>query len=298
MVVSANKKMRIAITGANGMLGTDLIKILSVEHEIIAICRSNVHKDVLNKIKGQKTVDITDKKIIDVITDISPELIIHCAAFTDVDKCELEIDKAYKVNAIGTQYVALACQKLSIPCVYISTDFVFNGAKNMPYTEYDLPSPINVYGASKLCGEFNIRSLLNKFYIIRTSWTYGKYGKNFVNTILKLTETENELKVVKDQIGTPTYTVDLAKEISRLIKTGLYGTYNIANTGVCSRYEQAMKILEIKKINKWIIPISSLEYKKPALRPAYSTLRNYCLELTIGNKMRSWDNALEEFLCS
>lgn len=290
--------MKIAITGASGMLGTDLIKVLSSEHDIIALSRRDVQNEVKNKIKDKKKMDIEDSKVIDIIKECSPELVIHCAAFTGVDKCEAEIDKAYKVNATGTQYVALACQRLSVPCMYISTDYVFNGVKGIQYTEFDIPSPINVYGASKLCGEIYIRTLLKEFYIVRTSWTYGKNGKNFVNSILKLAENDNEIKVVKDQLGTPTWTLDLAKEILRIIKTKLYGTYHIANTGVCSRYEQALKILEIKKINKWVIPISSYEVHHAAIRPAYSALRNYCLELTIGNKMRRWDEALEEFLCS
>lgn len=290
--------MKIAIIGASGMLGTDLVKVLADEHDIIALSRSKIKPEISGKIKEHRTVDITEQKVTDAVMESSPELVINCAAFTDVDKCETEIDKAYKANAIGAQYIALACSKLSIPCLYISTDFVFNGAKGIQYTEFDIPSPINVYGSSKLCGEFYIRSLLKKFYIVRTSWLYGKNGKNFVNSILKLAESDNEIKVVKDQFGTPTYTVDLAKEVARLIKSGLYGTYHIANTGVCSRYEQAVRILEIKKINKWVIPVTSSEVRAHALRPAYSALRNYCLELTIGNKMRRWDEALEDFLCS
>lgn len=282
------KKLKAAVIGAYGMLGTDLCKVLEDEYEVIQI--------------DLPDVDITDyHSIYNFISRSVPDIVIHTAAFTDVDGCEFQQDKAYLVNSIGTQYVALSCLNAGVPCLYISTDYVFDGKKGSPYVEYDTVSPLSIYGKSKLAGEQYIISLLKKFYIVRTSWLYGRKRNNFINAILKNAKEKDVLRVIDDKIGSPTYTLDLAFEIKRLIKTGFYGIYHISNTGSVSRYEEAKAILKFANISKEIIPVKSEEFilqaeRKPAERPDNSSLRNYCLELTIGNKMRSWQDAVEAYV--
>ncbi len=284
--------MKIAITGAAGMLGVDLLKVLSKKHKVTGICHTKkvskfpcVHSDITNT-----------TKIIKDIVSLKPDLVIHSAAYPDVDGCELNPDYAYKVNAIGTQNIALACQKVSASMLYISTDYVYDGTKKQPYIEFDSVNPLSVYGKSKLAGEWYVSSILNKFYIVRTAFLFGENGNNFIKAILKNAKENDKLKVVTDLTGSPTYTVDLAQEIARLIETEYYGIYHITNKGFCSRYELAKKILEQKGIKKQVIPSTTKTIKRPASRPKFSALRNFCLELTIGNKMQSWEQALATYL--
>jgi len=227
----------------------------------------------------------------------SPQLVIHTAAYTDVDGCEQHPDRAHKVNAIGTQNIALACARLDATMVYISTDFVFNGRKGRPYIEFDAPDPLSVYARSKLAGEQYVRALLKKWFIVRTSWLFGKNGKNFVETILRLAGERDELSVVNDQIGSPTFAGDLVPEMARLIATEAYGIYHLSNNGACSWFDYARKILELAHVeNVRVVPISTETLGRPAVRPAYSVLRNYCMELTIGDRMRSWEEGLAAYL--
>ncbi|MDI6704369.1 MAG: dTDP-4-dehydrorhamnose reductase [bacterium] len=274
--------MRILITGVKGMLGQDLKRGLS-SHELFGVDISDF--------------DITDRYLTQKrIGEIKPEMVIHTAAYTDVDGCEKDPDLAYRVNAVGTQNVVLACKEYHVIMVYISTDFVFSGDKKEPYIEFDHPNPINVYGQSKLAGEWFVQNLLDRFFIIRTSWLFGKNGRNFVDTILKLAAEKDFLEVVNDQVGSPTYTVHLAQEINRLIKTSSFGIYHISNRGYCSWFEFAKRVLKISGKETRVLPIKSQELNLPAKRPPYSVLRNYCLELTIGDEMKEWDVALEEYL--
>ncbi len=225
-------------------------------------------------------------------------MILHCAAYTNVDGAETNPDIAYKVNGIGTRNIALASQEIDAAMLYISTDYVFDGEADLPYDEYANTNPISIYGCSKYAGEFHLRELLNKFYIIRTSWLYGKNGKNFVNTMLKLASKQNIISVVDDQRGCPTYTMDLAEQILRLIQVkGAYGTYHITNQGDASWFEFAEAIFELverKEIE--LEAITTREMGRPAPRPEYSVLRGYHLELTIGNTMRHWKEALKDYL--
>ena len=266
------------------MLGTELMELLSTAHEV-----SGIDLD---------EADITDRaQIIEAIAIRSPQLVIHTAAYTDVDGCEQRPDVAYKVNAIGTQNVALACGRLNATMVYISTDFVFNGRKRQPYVEFDEPDPLSVYGRSKLAGERYVRALLRKSFIVRTSWLVGKHGKNFVEAILRLAGERDELRVVNDQIGSPTFAGDLVPEMARLIATEAYGIYHISNCGSCSRFDYACKILALAQVeNVHVVPISTEALGRPAPRPAFSVLRNYCMELTIGDRMRSWEEGLVDYL--
>jgi dTDP-4-dehydrorhamnose reductase len=266
------------------MLGTDLVNFLSNEHEVTGV--------------GTADFDVTDAQVVRLnVQEINPDIIIHSAAYTDVDGCEANIEAAYKVNAVGTQNIALACQSLDIPLVYISTDFVFDGTKRTPYLEWDKPNPIAVYGASKYAGEQIVSSLLAKFYIVRVAWLYGEHGKNFVHTIRRLASERDVLQVVNDQVGSPTFTVDVAEGIGRLIESGLFGTYHMVNRGETTWYGFAEKILQLSGLgNVKIEPISSELLNRTAKRPAYSALRNLALELTIGDNMRNWESALEDFI--
>lgn len=276
--------MKILVTGAKGMLGTDLMHVLSSRHQVIGI-------DV-------DELDIADLgQVNQKVTELDPQLVVHAAAYTDVDGCEVNVEQAYKVNAVGTQNVALACQRAGAAMLYVSTDFVFDGRTSEPYLEWDHPNPLSVYGASKYAGEYFVSSLLKEYYIIRIAWLYGEHGKNFVKTMLRLADEQERLRVVDDQVGSPTYTVDVARGIGELIESGRYGVYHMVNKGEVSWYAFARKILELSGKHHAIVePITSDQLGRPATRPAYSALRNLALELTIGDPMRSWDSALEEYI--
>lgn len=275
--------MRIAVTGARGMLGHNLVKELQITHEVLPFAREDL--------------DVTDFEATQhKIKGASPDIIIHAAAYTDVDGAETNQEQAYQINALGTQNVVLAAQKVNALVVYFSTDYVFDGQKKSPYYEFDAPNPQGIYAKSKLAGEWYVQAILDKFFIVRTSWLFGQAGKNFVQTILQRAKKGKSLKVVCDQVGSPTYTKDLAKEIGRLIPTHRYGIYHITNQGSCSWYELAAKILELSGLQSELIPITTQELARPAPRPAYSVLANLCLELTIGSRMQRWEEALQEYL--
>ncbi len=240
--------------------------------------------------------DITDlDKTVKIISEIKPEYIIHSAAYTDVDGNELDPEKAYLVNSIGTRNVSIACEEIKCPVLYLSTDYVFDGSKKEPYNEWDRKDPVNMYGRSKLIGEHFVTSLTNRFYIVRTSWLYGKNGKNFVDTILRLLSDKQSIEVVNDQTGSPTYTLDLAEKIRELLGKG-YGTYHITNSSQCSWFEFALEIARIKDSKTEIIPVSSKQYVRPAKRPAFSVLNNTMLRLEGIKEPRSWQEALKEYI--
>lgn len=276
--------LKILITGANGMLGCDLQKALSKDHELIL--------GTIDKF------DITDiDATIDFMKVSKPDVVIHAAAYTDVDGCESNVDHAYRVNALGARNVAVGCQYIDAAMVYISTDYVFDGEKGSSYTEFDATNPLSIYGKSKLEGENYVRKICNKHYIVRTSWLFGKNGKNFITTMLNLAETRDEISVVDDQMGSPTYTLDLAKAISQLIAKPTYGTFHITNSDYCSWYQFAKEIFEtagVKKIK--VNRISTEELNRPAPRPKYSVLDNYCWRLEGYNKLRSYKEALKEYI--
>ncbi|HDP70188.1 MAG TPA: dTDP-4-dehydrorhamnose reductase, partial [Actinobacteria bacterium] len=213
------------------MLGSDLVKVLSLptgrygsEHDIVGL--------------SHRELDITNKKDVDIcISNNKPDMVIHAAAYTDVDGCESNRDLAFKVNAEGAKNVASACRVIGSAMVYISTDYVFNGIKNAPYMEEDKTFSTNTYGESKLLGEEHVSSILKDYYIVRTSWLFGKNGKNFVETILRLAREKDELRIVNDQVGSPTYTFDLAKAIKVLISKRSFGCYHVSNQGFCSWYD-------------------------------------------------------------
>ncbi|MDD5428963.1 MAG: dTDP-4-dehydrorhamnose reductase, partial [Candidatus Omnitrophica bacterium] len=233
------------------------------------------------------------------------QIVIHAAAWTDVDGCERDREKAYRINASGTENVAVACKNAGAVLIYISTDFVFDGKKKEPYTEEDKTDPLNIYAASKLAGEEAVRKNLKEYFILRTSWLYGAGGKNFVDTIIAKAGTEKELKVVRDQAGSPTYTKDLACAIHRLADkifrdrrqpTAAFGTYHVSNSGSVSWYDYACEILRLAGLDTKVKAITSAELARPAKRPAMSVLDNSKFASFTGYAMRDWKIALKEYI--
>jgi dTDP-4-dehydrorhamnose reductase len=289
-----NHPLKILVTGAGGMLGSALCPALAKkEHKIFAT-------DLIAD-EGIEHLDVRDfKQIKASVAKIKPDMVMHLAAETDVDKCELEPDHAFLTNTIGTQNVSLVCQKSNVEMVYISTLGVFWGDKPEPYTEFDDPRPINVYGQSKLEGEKIVRSLLNKFYTVRAGWMVGggpKKDKKFINKIIKKMDESKVLKAVNDKIGSPTYTVDFSKTLSDLIDTGYYGLYHCTNKGYGSRFDVAKKIVEVLgRSDVTVEPVSSAYFPLPAPRARSEMSRNYKLELLGMSTTRHWEDALKEYI--
>ena len=275
--------MKILITGSNGMLGHDLIEVLKEQHELI--------------LTTSKTLDITDKEhVIEFICENNPDVVINSAAYTDVDGCETNQDLAYSVNGDGVRNLALACRKADCPLVHISTDYVFNGKNTRPWVEDDDVGPINVYGKSKLKGEEAVLEILDKFFILRTAWLYGVKGKNFPKTMLELAKDHSEITVVHDEVGTPTYTPDLASAISELIETDYYGIYHLTNSGKCSWCEFARHIFEVAGVDVKVIPVTASEFARPAPRPSYSVLENRNWVKNGFQPLRSYKEAIKEYI--
>ncbi len=249
--------------------------------------------------------DITDReRVRDAVSSIRPDVVIHSAAWTDVDGCELDRGKAFLVNARGTENVALACRESGAAMIYMSTDFVFDGEKATgPYKEEDPPCPVSVYGASKLEGEKAVQRLLKRYCIVRTSWLFGAHGKNFVDTILKKAQAGEELRVVNDQVGSPTCTADLAKALHALAQkllagdAGLWGIYHVTNSGSVSWYDYAREIVRASGLGGvTVAPITSGELARPAKRPRMSVLDNSKFNGATGFRMAHWQDALMGFI--
>ena len=275
--------LKILITGKTGQLGYDLYELLKDKEEVVATGREEF--EITN-------IDSTHK----FIKEYLPDIVIHCAAYTKVDDCEKNIDLAYNANAIGAGNIASVCSDINAKMVYISTDYVFDGTKDKPYNEFDTPNPLNIYGKSKLAGENIVKEILDKHYIVRTSWLYGINGNNFVKTMLRLSKYKNMLKIVNDQHGIPTFTRDLAEGLYFLIKTDAYGTYHMTNSGETTWYEFAKKIFEITNVNINVEPITTEEYNALALRPKYSVLNNYVLKLRFNYELRNWEDGLKSYI--
>lgn len=281
---------RLALIGAGGMLGSMVARSAPAGWELIPLQRPEF--------------DLTDREQVDRVLDrLAPEVIINCAAFTQVDACETQEDLATRINGDGPGYLAQAAKRNGAVLVHISTDYVFDGTKTEPYREDDPTNPLSAYGRSKRAGELAIlESGLEQYFIIRTSWLFGPDGKNFVETILRLAQEREELRVVADQVGSPTSTADLAEAIFRLLATQKYGIYHVSNQGTCSWHEFAVEIVarftqlsgQVKIKN--IVPISTLEYPLPAKRPAYSLLSKHKYETAVGAALPPWQDALQRYL--
>lgn len=275
--------MKILITGSNGMLGHDLIDALGDSHELV--------------LTTSKTLDITDRdSVCDFILSSKPDIVINSAAYTDVDGCESNPDLAYSVNGEGVKNLALACRKADCPLVHISTDYVFNGVNDRPWVENDEIGPISVYGKSKLKGEEYIQEILDKYFIVRTAWLYGINGRNFPKTMLELAENHPQITVVYDEVGTPTYTPDLAYGISQLIESEKYGIYHLTNSGSCSWCEFARYIFKIADVDVEVVPVTASEFARPAPRPSYSVLENRNWIENGFEPLRDYKEAIKEYI--
>ena len=276
--------MKILVTGAGGMLGSDVVARLSGAHEVIGVTRQEY--------------DVLDEAGVRAFTaKTRPDWVIHCAAFTNVDGCEKEPEKAYRVNAEGTRNVALACWGAGARLLCVSTDYVYDGGKREPYVETDPVRPLNVYGASKLRGEQEALKALPGALVVRTSWLFGKNGPNFVKAILSQAGIKPKLSVVSDQVGNPTYTPDLADGLARLVEAGASGVVHVSNSGQCSWHDYAKKVLEMAGAKGTeVTPITTAELGRPALRPAYSVLSNEKYHSITGHRLRDWKDALAEYI--
>jgi dTDP-4-dehydrorhamnose reductase len=273
--------MRVVVTGSKGQLGRALLETMG-DHTFLPI--------------DLPEHDFTEDSTFQAMVDFAPDIVIHGGAFTNVDGCETNPDTAYRVNALGTQNVALACQTCGAAMLYVSTNEVFDGNRKEPYLEFDPPNPIGVYGKSKLAGEMYVRVLLDRFYIVRTAWLYARGGNNFVTKIVKAADERGALRVVTDEVSSPTYAPDLAAAIVQLIQTGRYGIYHFTNRGTCSRYEFALKILELSgQGHVPVTPITSDQYERVAQPPLHAVIRNYCGATALGITLRPWEEALQEY---
>jgi len=282
--------MKILVTGSAGQLGQDVVMMLQKQGHTVMGC-------------DRQEMDITNlDQCKEVIGEFGPDAVIHCAAHTAVDAAETDIDAAYLINATGTRNVALAAEKAEAKLVYISTDYVFDGMGTQPYHEYDNTDPKSIYGKSKRAGEILVQSLSTKFFIVRTSWVYGKYGNNFVSTMLKLGQEKPLIQVVDDQKGSPTYTVDLSRFLLELIQTEKYGIYHASNSGACTWYEftgaifeEAQDILGLNFTAK-LEPCDTDQFPRPAPRPRNSVMEHISIRTNGFQDIRHWREGLRDFL--
>ncbi len=276
--------MKILIIGAGGRLGKRVVHFLEQQGHIVA---SSTEDDL----------DMTNYgAVMDRVRGESPSLVVNCAAMTDVDRCALYPDEANLINGIGTQIIALACQRYDAALCHISTNEVFDGERSQPYLEYDTPRPINAYGYSKWLGEQFVRDLLTRFYIVRTSWLFAHGGVNFLQKIYAAAQAGKPLSVVTDEIAAPTYNEDLAVAIAALVGTQRYGIYHLLNDGSASRYEFARHALDCYGMQDYpIAPISSAQFSRPSKPPACAILRNF-VGAAAGIVLRDWKSAVAAFV--
>ena len=276
--------MKVLVTGAKGQLGQDVLCLLENQPwEVYGF--------------GREELDITnEEQVREKVLSIKPDIIIHTAAYTQVDQAESDEETAFKVNAEGTKYLAQAAEAVEAKFCYVSTDYVFDGTTNKPYKADDQTNPQTVYGRSKLVGEQYTQEYCSKSYIVRTSWVFGLYGNNFVKTMLRLAEEKKELGVVHDQVGSPTYTTDLASFIINLVQTDKYGVYHGSNSGVCSWYEFAKEIFEQSNIEIVVNPLTTEDFPRPAARPKYLVLDKGMIEESGFEPFQDWKKALKDFL--
>lgn len=272
--------MKILIIGSKGMLGHELVEVFKTSHELTLWDRNEI--DIADK------DDVNEK-----ITELNPDIVINAAAYTAVDDAETNNEIAYKVNGYAVGYLSGVCKEINALLVHFSTDYVFDGQNKDGYAEdHHAAGALNEYGKSKLLGEKMISDVSPRYYLIRTAWLFGKSGKNFIETMLRLAAEGKDLKVVNDQIGSPTYAKDLAKKVRELIESKRpYGIYHITNSGVCSWYDFAKEIFDIAGLKPVINPVKSEEFRTPAKRPNFSVLLNTKLP-----KMRPWQEALRDYL--
>lgn len=296
--------MKIMITGCRGQLGTELQKQLREGSCVLGPLPERLKNAPVVAV-DLEDLDITDREAtIAYIRRHQPDTVINCAAFTNVNGCETNRDAAFKVNALGPRNLAMACEKVGARLIHISTDYVFSGAPNggVPLDECALPAPVSAYGQTKLLGEQYVQKFCRRHFIVRTAWLYGTAGKNFVKTMVNLAKNHDEITVVDDQLGNPTNAVDLAYHLLKLAVSHDYGIYHCTCNGVCSWYDFASEIIRLSGENCKVKPISSAEYAaqhpESANRPAWSALDNRMLRCTVGDSMRDWKVAIQDFFAN
>lgn len=280
--------MRVVVTGAVGMLGRAVTgEFRRRGDEVILL--------------GRGDLDITGlQPVREALGAARPDVVVNCAAYTDVDGAESDRERALRVNGLGVRNLALACREAGVALAHVSTDYVFDGEKVGSYGIYDAPRPINAYGETKLWGERALAEILDRRYLVRTSWLYGPGGRNFVNTMLRLgreaAAAGRAVRVVDDQRGSPTYIADLARAIADLVSTGCYGTYHVTNQGVTNWYRFAAHIFQVAGLSVDVIPVATSEFPRPARRPRNSAMDPFPLEETLGYLLPSWEDALGRYL--
>lgn len=274
--------MRIAITGANGQVGQALVSALTSQYTIVPLTHDNMA--------------LERRTAIQQLVALQPEYVIHCAAWTNVDGCARDPQRALVMNALGTKHVALACQQLDVPVVYISTNEVFDGTASQPYLEFDRPNPINPYAYSKWAGEQIVQQLLRRFAIVRVAWVFGG-PRSFVRTVLRLAQERAELMMVDDEIGNPTYAPDLAQALGQLVEQQAYGIFHLVNEGACSRFSFAQAILKQAGYDHVVLkPIPLASYKRDSTPPRYGALQNFVAATELGIRLPPWQDALAHAL--
>jgi len=279
-----DNKLKVLVTGIRGQLGYDVVKELS-------------HRGLDPVGVGREEMDITDAATVErVITDAKVQAVIHCAAYNAVDKAEDDVENCRKGNVDGARNIAAVCKKLDIKMLYVSTDYVFGGGGRRAWTPEDIPNPLGVYGRSKYDAELAVQELLTKFFVVRISWAFGVNGNNFVKTMLRLSESRDCLSVVNDQIGSPTFTEDLAVLLVDMIQTEKYGIYHATNEGECSWYEFAREIFRMAGKMMTVKPVTTAEYGAKAPRPLNSRLSKDKLVENGFKRLPHWQSALERYL--
>ncbi|WP_425806376.1 dTDP-4-dehydrorhamnose reductase [Desulfitobacterium sp. Sab5] len=276
--------MKILVTGIRGQLGYDVLKELQ--------CRNIICIGA-----GRTEFDITDsRRTRDFIMSYAPDAVIHCSAYTAVDKAEDDVETCIKVNVEGVRNIAVCCKEINAKMVYLSSDYIFNGKGDRPFEVTDTPDPLSVYGRSKLAGEEEIRKVLSRYFIVRISWVFGINGNNFIKTMMRLGKDRKEVNVVDDQVGSPTYTADLASLLCDMIETEKYGTYHATNEGYCSWADLAEKTFEIANMQVKVNHILTEKYPTRAARPENSRLSKISLDNNGFSRLPAWESAVERFV--